>query len=97
MKLWSRCGRKNGKAGNANPGFLAEFDVIGLGEWCDNCLHVVHILIGGVHVWIQFCGWCLSDSDRVAGDLCPYGLYPQDERDDPPLGTNRGQHKQIRV
>src|ERR1019366_2687034 len=48
------------------------------------------------HVWIHSSGWCLSGSDRVAGDLCPYGLYPQDERNDPPFGTNRGQHTQIK-
>jgi hypothetical protein len=47
-------------------------------------------MIGGIHVLAHFCAWCLCGSGRGTGDLCPYGLYSQDERDDPPPGTNRG-------
>jgi hypothetical protein len=37
----------------------------------------------------------LSGRDRVAGDICSFDLYPQDEQDDSALGTDRRQHAKI--
>ena len=59
-------------------------------------VYVVHTLIGGIYVWIEFSDSVFSFNHRAYGDLFPQRLYPQDERDDPPSGRNRGQHTQIK-
>jgi hypothetical protein len=49
-----------------------------------------------MYVWIEFSDSVFSVSHRAYGNLFPQRLYPQDQRDDPPSGRDRGEHTQIK-